>query len=62
MRKTLMYYNKAGKDKNLLTISFLDVQTVGLNGLEAPYPQFLPTRTNSLSMIHIFFPTLKSIS
>ncbi len=27
-----------GKDKQLLVISFLDVQTLGLNGLEAPYP------------------------
>ncbi len=38
-----------GKDKGLLVISFLDVQTMGLNGLYAPYPQFLPTQTDSLS-------------
>ena len=25
-------------------ISFLDVQTMGLNGLKAPYLQFLPTQ------------------
>ncbi len=31
-----------GEDKKLLVISFLDVQTMGLNGLEGSYPQFRP--------------------
>ena len=36
------FYWQAGK----MLISFLDVQTIGLNGLKAPYPQFLPTLMN----------------
>ncbi len=40
-----------GKDKPVLVISFLDVQTMGLNGLEVPNPQFLPTEMNSLSVV-----------
>ncbi len=41
---------REGKDKKLLVISFSDVQTMGLNGLEAPFPQFLPTQIKSLSV------------
>ena len=40
-----------GKDK-LLVISSLDVQTMGLNGLEAPYPQFLLLQ-NTVDFINI---------
>ncbi len=41
---------RKGKDEKLLVISFLDVQTVEFNGMELPYPQFLPTHMNSLSV------------
>jgi hypothetical protein len=40
-----------GKDKKVFLISFLEVQTMRLNVLEAPYLQFLPTQTNSLSLV-----------
>ena len=40
-----------GKTKGLLVISLLDVQTMGLNGLEASNPEFLPTQTHSLSVV-----------
>ena len=49
-KKLYLWGKGEGKDKRLiLVISFLGVQTKGLNGLEVPiYMQFLPTQKNSM--------------
>ena len=44
-----LWKKEKAKTKKLLVISFLDVQTMRLNGLEAPYPQFLPAQTEVMS-------------
>ncbi len=40
-----------GTDIKLVNIFFLNARRMGLIGLEAPYPQFLPTRPNNLSVV-----------